>query len=218
MSRVWLSGLLALLLPLAACSQEAATTPRFQEGQHYKRLSQPVRTRDSDKIEVVEVFWYGCHHCFDLEPLLKSWLADKPDDVDFRRSPAMWQPVMRVHARAYYTAKALDVLDRVHDPIYEALNLQEQALNSMEDVQRLFADHGVDPAEFEDAWNDFGVKSQVRQADSRARSYGIRGTPELIVDGRYRVSEKMTGSKAAMFEVVDFLIEHIRAQSAATDS
>lgn len=201
---------------LADKSIESSATPQFEEGRHYVRLSQPVRTRDSSKIEVVEVFWYGCPHCFHLEPLVDAWLARQPEDVDFWRSPAMWNDTMRTHARAFYTASALGVLDRLHEPIFEAINLQGRALANQAQLRQLFVDHGVDAADFDKAYSSFGVDAQVRQADARARSYQIRGTPELIVNGTWRVSAGLAGDQGTMLDVVDFLVDKVRRQRAGS--
>lgn len=214
MKRAVLTWLISLLfLPMMACAEGGA--PEFIEGQHYQRLNQAVRTRDPAKIEVVEVFWYGCPHCFHFEPLIKSWLQNKPEDVDFWRSPAMWNDLMRTHARAFYVADALGALDNLHEPLFEAINLQRRELATEQELERLFVDHGVSAEEFRKAYNSFGVTSQVRQADARARSYQIRGTPELVVDGRYRITARMAGGQEEMLDVVDFLVQRIRASQTA---
>lgn len=221
MKRMWASWLMSLMiLPLLACADDTASssadqppaTRQFVEGTHYERLSQPVRTRNVDKIEVVEIFWYGCPHCFHIEPLINAWVQRKPGDVDFWRSPAMWNDTMRIHARAFYTAEALGILERLHGPLFEAINLQGRPLTDEDKLKQLFVDHGVKAEDFTAAYHSFGVAAQVRQADARARSYQIRGTPELVVDGKYRITARLAGSQAAMLEVVDFLIDRIRAE------
>lgn len=218
----WAGGLLGLLLglltvPLMTWADTGQQSNRqFEEGKHYERLSQPVRTRDDDKIEVVELFWYGCPHCFHIEPLISTWLTQQPDDVDFWRSPAMWNNAMQVHARAFYTAEALGMLEQLHGPLFEAINLQGRELTREAELKQLFVDHGVKPEDFDKTFKSFGVTAKVQQADARARSYQIRGTPEIVVDGTYRITARLAGSQAAMLEVVDFLIDRIRAQRNAS--
>lgn len=204
------SILLVCLAPLNLVAQE---TEKYQAGTHYIVLEQPVRTTTPDKINIDEVFWYGCHHCFTFEPMVQAWKKQLPEDVAFTQTPAMWDRggVMRKHAKAYYAAKALDVLDTVHQPIFNALNIEGKKLVSDDEIAQLFVDYGVDKQQFMKAFNSFGVNSQVRQADARARSYGIRGTPEVIVNGKYRVTARMAGGQAEMLEVADFLIAKERA-------
>lgn len=230
MKRIF-STLLATLaiVMIAACSKSAdapapaktetstqtAAAPQpatAREGEGFIRIAQPVRTDAPGKIEVTEVFWYGCSHCFDFEPMLMAWANKLPEDVSFRHSPAMWNDLMVLHARAFYTAKAMGVLEKVHQPIFDAINLQKNRLDSAEAIETLFVDHaGVDPEAFKSTFGSFGVNAQVTQADARARAYGIAGTPELIINGKYRITARAAGGKAAMLDVADELIAKERA-------
>lgn len=196
----------------AAPAAEAAS---FVAGTHYDVLPQPVRTRNSSKIEVVEVFWYGCPHCYHFEPLINAWKQAKADDVDFWRSPAMWNGAMKVHAQAFYTAKALGVLEKLHTPLFTSLVVERKRLADEGELADLFAAYGVDKKKFSDTFNSFGVVSQVKQADARARSYKISGTPELVVNGKYRVSSGKAGGQKEMLDVVDFLVAKERQAMAA---
>ena len=126
--------------------------------------------------------------------------------MDFWQSPAMWNAPMKLHAQAYYTAQALGVLEKVHNPMFSALNVDRAPLRSQKAIADLFAQNGVAREEFNKAFNSFGVKSQVRQADARARSYKITGTPEIVVNGKYLVSSRMSGGQAEMLKIVDFLV------------
>jgi thiol:disulfide interchange protein DsbA len=183
----------------------------FVEGTHYERLPEPVRTADPARIEVVELFWYGCSHCFQFEPLLAKWEPALAKDVDFHRSPAMWNKLMAVHAQAFYAAEALGVLNKLNQPLFEALNVQRKRLESEDEIAELFVANGVTDADFRKAFNSFGVQSKVKQADARQRSYKTTGTPEMIVNGKFRVSARLAGSPESMLKVVDFLIAKVRA-------
>lgn len=201
----------------------AAMAQNYVEGEHYIRLENPLRTDDASKIEVAEVFWYGCPHCYSFESVIEPWKAAAPEDVNFVGVPAMWQQpagfesgkrtnVMELHARAYYTAKALGVLDKLHTPMFEALHQNHNALNSEGAIAALFAEYGVDKDKFAKTFNSFGIKSQTMQAYSRIRGYKVTGTPEIVVDGTYRISGRTAGSNVEMLKVADFLIEKIRAE------
>ncbi len=160
---------------------------------------------------MVELFWYGCSHCYTFEPVVEKWADKLSDDVDFWRSPAMWNDVMVVHARAFYAAKTLGILDKVHMPLFKALNVERRRLATEQELADFFAAHDVDPEKFKKAFNSFSVSSGVRLADSRARSYKITGTPEIVVNGKYRVDAKMAGGQQQMLDITDFLVARERA-------
>ena len=204
---------LTLLAPLAlwAVAPGAAAQEDYVEGKDYELITPAVRTADPDKIEVAEFFWYGCGHCYTFEPVLSQWKKTLPEDVDFQGSPAIWNAKMEIHARAFYTAKLLGVLDTLHPVIFQAMNVDRKRLSSEEEIRELFTANGVAAEDFDKAFNSFGVSSQVRQANSRARAAKITGTPALMVNGKYHISTRQAGSQAGMLKVADYLIAKERA-------
>ena len=182
----------------------------YVAGQHYQVLASPVPTLNANKIEVVELFWYGCPHCFSFEPLLDEWQATLGDDVEFWHSPAMWNERMNTHARIYYAAEVLGVLDKAHPAVFKAMNVDRKKLLEEDDIAALFVTLGVSKEDFSKAFNSFGVKSSVRQADARARGYKITGTPEMVVNGKYRISASTAGGQVKMLDVANYLIKKER--------
>ncbi|MBQ0797466.1 thiol:disulfide interchange protein DsbA/DsbL [Zhongshania sp.] len=198
--------------PAASAAAQTQPSDKADVGERFIRIPQPVRTANPDKIEVVEVFWYGCSHCFHFDPMIEAWKKKLAADVDFHRSPAMWNELMVVHAKAYYTALTLGVLDKVHEPIFKAINVDRNTLRDADALAALFTSHSdIDDATFRKTFDSFGVNSQVKQADARARSYGIAGTPELIINGKYRITGRSAGGQAEMLKVADELIAKERA-------
>ena len=207
--------LMALVaLPLMALS---ALAEEWVEGEHYDVITPALRGK-SDKIEVTEFFWYGCTHCYSFEPQIAQWKKSLDDDVVVVGSPAMWNALMEVHARAFYAAQVLGVLDKVHMPLFQAINVDRKRLDSEDELAALFAANGVAREDFQSAFNSFGVGSQVRQANSRARSARITGTPAMMVAGKYRISTRKAGSQANMLKLATFLIEKERAARALATS
>jgi thiol:disulfide interchange protein DsbA len=206
----WIKRLvfLVLILPMAMCQ---AQSDKYKAGVHYEVLPQAVRTANPNKIEVNEVFSYTCGHCYNFEALLHPWSKTLADDVDFQQTPAIWQPALEPYARAYYSAKVLKVLDKVHMPIFEAIHVQRQQVRTKDDLAAIFVAQGVDKAKFDQAYNSFGMTSMVNQASSRVRGYRVRGTPEIIVNGKYRVSTRDAGGFEGMLSVANFLIEKERS-------
>ncbi len=196
--------LVLVMIPLAACAQEVSQT--FEEGKHYEKLAKPVPTRNPGKIEVLEFFWYGCIHCYNFEPQLEAWKKTLPDDVVVEGSPAIWRKnPMEGHAKAFYVAQILGVYDTMHMALFSALNVDRNPLSSEAALADFFAKYGVNKEDFSKAYNSFGVNSQIRQAVARAKGAGITGTPELMINGKYRISGRMAG-EAGMLEVAEYLI------------
>jgi thiol:disulfide interchange protein DsbA len=203
---------IVMLLPMAMCQ---AQSEKYQAGVHYDVLPQVIRTANPDKIEVNEVFAYTCGHCYNFEALLHPWSEKLPADVDFQQTPAIWQPAMESYARAYYSAVMLKVVDRVHMPIFEAIHVKRQQIRSEQDFAEIFMAQGVDAEKFAKVYNSFGMTSMINQAKSRIRGYRVQGTPEMIVNGKYRVSTRKSGGFEGMLNVADFLIEKERAAKAS---
>lgn len=195
----------------------------FVEGTDYLKLEQPVRARNPAKIEVVEVFWYGCPHCFRFDPMVKAWKKGLSADVDFWYSPVIWNDLTQFHAQGFYAAQALGIAERIHEPFFTAINVQGNMLNTPDKLFGLFATQGVTRDQFDKTFASFGVTSQVNQAKSRVLSYRIEGTPELVVNGKYRVGGNTAGKSLPeaeahkrMLQIVDFLIEKERKAKAST--
>lgn len=202
-----------ILSCLLLCSITSFAEPaKYVAGKDYVLLDTPVRTRDSSKVEVVEVFWFGCSHCYHFEPLVKQWKKNQASDVDFWRSPAMWSAPMKLHAKMFFTAKALGVMDTLNNPFFTTLVVERKRLDNEKEIEGLFTDYGVKAEDFRKTFNSFSINSQVKQADARARSYKITGTPEVIVNGKYRVTAGLAGGQDKMLTVVDFLINKERKQ------
>lgn len=200
---------LLILAPLAFALQ--AQPSMYVAGTHYEELPSAVRTADPEKIEVLEVFWYGCNHCFRFQPLVENWHQNAPDDVDFIRFPAIWNSLMQVHAQAYYAAQSLDVVDQVHEEIFNAINLRGNRLQNENQLATLFAQNGVDEDAFRQAFNSFGVRTRVNQAERRMRDYQIQSTPNMIVNGKYLVvNNQAVNSQQDMLDVVDYLVNRER--------
>jgi thiol:disulfide interchange protein DsbA len=191
----------------AALSTLAVAEERWVEGQHYQTLTPPVAVGRGSDVMVTEFFWYGCGHCYTFEPMLTAWGKQLPEEVVLQPSPAVWNDPMRMHAKAYYIAEVLGVKETLHPVIFDAMHVQRKRLVSRLELRDLFEDNGVDPAQFDKAFDSFGVDSQVRQADARARSAKISGTPSLMVAGKYLIETRAAGSQTNMLEIAQYLID-----------
>ncbi|WP_455196302.1 thiol:disulfide interchange protein DsbA/DsbL [Kaarinaea lacus] len=184
----------------------AVAAPTYKEKIHYERVLPAQPTTTGDKVEVVEMFWYGCPHCNSLEPYVNRWLKKKPAQAEFVRMPAIFRPEWELHARAYYTAEILGVLEKTHAAMFEAIHQQKRRLSTDAEIQKLFAEHGVSTEDFNRVFRSFAVEAKIRRAKDMSERYGIRGVPALIVNGKYRTGAQLAGGNANIFRVVDFLV------------
>ena len=192
------------LTVITASSSYAAT---YQEGQHYLPITPAQPTSTKDKVEVVEMFWYGCPHCYRLEPFVKRWLKKMPKNAKFVRMPGVLNPGWELLARAYYTAEILGVVDKVHTPIFETIHEKRQRLDSEDAIMTLFKQFGVSETDFKRAFRSFAVETKIRRARDMGRRYQANGVPAIIVNGKYRVNATSAGGNAKVFKVVDQLIK-----------
>lgn len=202
---------LTALLPIA-CS--AAETASYTEGKQYNKVREASRPADPKRIVVEEFFWYGCGHCFAFEGPIEKWAAQKAADVDFVRVPnSLGRPVGMIHTRAFYTAESLNILDKVHRPLFEAIHNQHRNLDTQESLQAFFAEKtGVLPDIFNNTFGGFAVDSRARSAEARAKQYAVASTPSIVVDGRYVINATSAGSFTEMLKVTDFLVNKVRSE------
>ncbi len=207
---------LVLSLALLGFFFSPAWAEDFEAGVHYEVLPIPVDTAAPGKIEVVEVFSYGCGGCFAFDAILESWRANQQSDVLFRRVPAMVREDWRIFAQAFYTAEVLGVQDKMHGALFDAIHIRKRDLRDPMALALVFKESaGISEDEFVRVLNSFGVRSKTMQADAQGRMYRVTGVPTLIVDGKYRVYGGMLeGSNVRVLSVADFLIDKIRKGTA----
>jgi thiol:disulfide interchange protein DsbA len=184
----------------------AASAVNYKEKIHYELVQPPQPTTTKDKVEVVEMFWYGCPHCNALEPYVERWLKRKPANAEFIRIPAVFRPQWELHARAFYTAEILGVLDKTHSAMFEAIHSRKMRLSTEAELANFFAQHGVSKDDFKRVFHSFAVEAKVRRAKDLSHRYGIDGVPSIIVNGKYRTGAQLAGGNANIFKVVNFLI------------
>jgi protein dithiol oxidoreductase (disulfide-forming) len=193
------------LLSGAALAQQQQARPAYTE------LKPAVGTEaPAGKIEVLEFFWYGCIHCYNLEPALETWLKKLPPDAQFRRVPAVFSERWAYDAAIFYTFEALGVLDKLHRPFFDAIHRDRLRTDNQQALSEWLQKNGVDPKKFSDTMKSFGVQSKTKRAIQLTSAYKIDGTPAMAVHGRYTVSAEQCGSRDGMLESVSKLIEMAR--------
>ena len=196
---------------------EASTAPKewkFSEGKHYFRLvpTQPT-VGGADKIEVAEIFWYGCSHCYNFEPEINSWSERVPANARFVRIPAVWNALARLHGQLYYTEEVLARNGKLadakafHAAVFNEYHRKNNRLTTQDAIQNLFVRHGVSKDDFLNVWNSFEVNQKIRVADDLVKRYNVDGVPAVVVNGKYRSAAAAAGSYPKLIEVIDELIE-----------
>lgn len=187
----------------------------YEEGKQYRAVRTAVKPIDPKRIAVEEFFWYGCQHCYHFEPEIGAWVAKrKPADVDFIRIPAsLGRPEGTAHQKAFYTASALGVSEKIHKPLFDGIHEKRLPLFTPEALASFFNQQtGVLPDVFNGTFSGFAVDSQVRRAETLAKDYAISSVPTVVVGGKYQTDSTKAGSFPQVLEVVEFLVEKVRQE------
>ncbi|MDR6676958.1 thiol:disulfide interchange protein DsbA/DsbL [Pseudomonas oryzihabitans] len=203
--------LFSAVFAVASLFGAVAHADDIQAGKQYVELSSPVPTSTPGKIEVVELFWYGCPHCYAFEPTLNAWAKKLPADVDFKRVPAMFGGIWNVHGQLFVTLEAMGVEAKVHDAVFAAIHKEHKKLDTPEAMADFLATQGVDREKFLSTYNSFAVKGQVEKDKKLAMAYQITGVPTMVVDGKYRFDLGSAGGPDEALKVADYLIQKERA-------
>ena len=188
------------------------TMAAIVSGKEYLPLSQPLPVDSADKIEVTEFFWYGCPHCFDLEPLLNKWVKNLPKDAEFKRIPAIFRESWIPGAKIFYTLETLGQLPRLHGDVFNAIHVDHVNFGDESVLFNWMATKGIDRAKFAEAYGSFNVQTNVRRAEQLTRQSRISGVPAVIVDGKYMTSASLTGSQESLLAALDELIVKARGE------
>ena len=200
-------ALFPFLMLLASAFAAQAQSPG------YALVSPPQPTESNGKIEVLEFFWYGCPHCYHLEPDVNAWLAKKPDDVVFKRVPAIPSQSWGEAGRIYYTLQAMGLVDQMHDKVFDAIHKDGVNLMNKKIRDQWLAKNGVDPAKYEQVSKSFTVATDLSRARQMTLNYKVDSVPRIVVNGKYYTSGDLAGSPERMFPVVDELVARIRAEN-----
>lgn len=201
-------------LEKAAAMPESGQLPggKWKAGVHYKPIVPAQGTSvEPGQVEVLEVFWLGCSHCYALDPFLENWQKTKAPYVKFVRVPVMWGPAHRAHARLFYTLQALGKLDTLFGPTFDEIQVRGNPLiDSNEDktlkMQLAYAKaHGISEADYTREYNGFFVNSSLQRAEDLTRRYMVEGVPNIIINGKYQTDVGMAGGHEQLIALINDL-------------
>ena len=204
--------MLKRLLMVLSLTCAAFVAPAHAQDQPYTELAQPLATESGDRIEVVEFFWYGCPHCYAFEPFVNEWIKRLPADVSFRRVPAMFNRNWAEAGRVYYTLEAMNLLDRLHQPLFDAIHQDRLRITQENQLRDWLTRQKVDVDKYFATATSFSVESKLKRAAVLTEASRIQGVPAMMVNGRYLVSAEV-GSQEKMLQIVDALIERSRGSA-----
>ncbi len=216
MKMLSVKNLLSSLMLLASFSVLADP----QIGKDYDKTAQIIPTETPKKIEVTEIFWYGCIHCYHMDPILDAWVKKLPADVVFKRMPGLPQPAWAPMAKAFYAMEDLKLSAKLHTPLFDAIH-KEKSLNPTDEVAAIdwmTKKSGLDRQKIEDAFKSFSMNNKLNRAAQTFRASGATGVPSLIIDGQYITSSTMAGSNEEALKTADYIIANLRADKAKAAS
>lgn len=208
--------LLSLMLWAGFTATTALADP--QMGEQFDQVAQQITTDQPAKIEVMELFWYGCPHCYHMEQPLQAWVKKLPADVYFKRIPALpnagWAPL----AKTYFAMQELGVLEKLHSQLFDAIH-KSKTLSQQADEASLIdwvtKQGGLDKIKVEKAFKSFAINMQMNKAMQTFRASGATGVPALIIDGKFITGSSMAGGNEAALQTADFIIQNVRKDKAA---
>ena len=197
----------ALSLLVAA----AAFTAAGAWAQSYQKMDNPQPTDGSGKIEVIEFFWYGCPHCYAMEPSVAAWLKAKPADVEFKRIPAYsggWVPM----AELFYTLEAMGKSDALHGKVFDAIHKDHLNLNNKKILDKFLSDNGIDPAEYDKVQKSFSVVNKLNRDKQLTMLYQVDSVPRFFIAGKYVTSGDIAHGNEKIMAAIDEAVAAVRKE------
>ena len=177
----------------------------YELGKDYQLIDNPLPVRQDGMVEVSEIFWYGCNHCYSFESTINNWDANKPDYVKFSKMPVTWSQIHQLHASLYHTIEALKLGKGAHTAVFTTIHKENNFLGSQKSVVKFLSKLGVDEEKSKQYLNSFAVKQKVSRGMQVSKQLKITSVPMIIVDGKYMIVSKQ--SRQEMLDVLDHVVE-----------
>jgi len=210
MKRLTITILSLFFVAITAQVTAAPTQQFFQKGVHYKEVDGAQSSYQGEKVEVLELLWYGCQTCYVIQGGLENWVAGAGNTINYRRMPAVVHDNMMLLARAFYAAEVLGVMSKIHKPLFSAVHESRRQLVTETAVAEFFVEQGVAEKDFTRALNSAYVNGKIRRSRIMSQRYGIQGAPSIIVDSKYLVDPSLVRSPEEFIDVVGFLVNKVR--------
>ena len=198
-----------LILFFVAITSYSVVSFSAEGSQKYVQISNQKQT-ESDKIIIYEFFWYGCPHCYNIEPTINQIEDNLKKDTILIKVPVALRNTWEIHAKAYYTLQQMKLDDDLHEKIFSEIHVNANRLDTEEKLINFLNDEGYDAQKFSKILNSFGTEIRVKKASRLANQYQITSVPTLIINGKYRTSGSYVSSYEELYDVVQLLVDKER--------
>ena len=177
--------------------------------QKYIQISNQKQT-ESDKIVIYEFFWYGCPHCYNLEPTMDRIESSLGKDTVLIKIPVALRDTWEAHAKAYYALQQMKLDDDLHEKVFTEIHINNNRLDTKEKLEQFIQEEGFNSKRFSEIFDSFGTDLRVKKASRLANQYQITSVPTLIINGKYKTSGSLVSSYEELYDVVQLLIDKER--------
>lgn len=192
-------------LSTLALGSQMLQSASAQQGNGYKLIKPQLNTRVSDKVEVVEFFWFGCPHCYAFEPAINAWKQDKPDYIEFVREAPPLNPAWETHSRSFYAAELMGVTDSFVEPMFNAIHFEGRLLRSPRQIARFAGELGIDSDKFANTMNSFAANAKIEQSMQMAAGAGLTGVPSIMINGKFLTGGSLAGTHENIINIINEL-------------
>ena len=179
------------------------------DSQKYVQISNSPQT-EHDKIVIYEFFWYGCPHCFNIEPTIEKIESNLNQDTVLIKLPLALKESWVNHAKAFFSMQQMNIDNNLHSKIFEEIHINGNRLDTKSTLVDFIDSEGFDGSSFSKNFDSFGTEIRIKKANKLARQYQITSVPTIIINGKYLTSGSFVSSYEELYDVVNFLVEKER--------
>ena len=182
----------------------------FNEGVDYELISNSPSAytlKESNKIKVIEAFWYGCKHCYIFEGHVQKWEKKKDKDINFINMPVVFNKPWLLHARAFYTIQELKNSKELHKNFFYAYHEQQRTFATIDSIMSFLDSQGADAVKAREIFSSEMISKKVQEANYMLETYKIDSVPAIIINDKYKISGRMAKTYGRMLEISEYIID-----------
>jgi thiol:disulfide interchange protein DsbA len=197
------------LVPIVLTLVFSGFTMAADSSQKYVQISNQKQT-ESDKVVIYEFFWYGCPHCYSLEPTINDIESNLDKDTILIKVPVALRDSWELHAKAYYALQQMKLDDNLHEKVFAEIHVNSNRLDTKEKLANFIKEEGYDADKFLKILDSFGTEIRIKKASRLANQYQIKSVPTLVINGKYKTSGSHVSSYQELYDVVQLLVDKER--------
>ena len=197
------------LVPIVLTLVFSGFTMAADSSQKYVQISNQKQT-ESDKVVIYEFFWYGCPHCYNIEPTINDIESNLDKDTILIKVPVALRDSWELHAKAYYALQQMKLDDNLHEKVFAEIHVNSNRLDTKEKLANFIKEEGYDADKFLKILDSFGTEIRIKKASRLANQYQIKSVPTLVINGKYKTSGSHVSSYQELYDVVQLLVDKER--------